>query len=99
MYSHITQSEPERGQTADELDAAILELLRQSPGQSAWWPDIRDRLPPATFWAKAQSLTRLVDTGQVHTVKVGGRDLITLGIVVPVRRPRSSRWGAACVRR
>jgi hypothetical protein len=74
--------------TADQLDAAILELLRQAPDESAWWAELRECLPESTYWQRVESLTRLVVTGEVNSVKVSGRNYVSLALTLPVRRPR-----------
>lgn len=68
--------------TADELDAAILDALRVTPDGCAWWADIRSQLPAPTFWPPIKSLVRLVEGGQVHATKIGGRDFICLAFTL-----------------
>jgi hypothetical protein len=78
--------------TADELDAAILAVLRASPDQMAWWADIRDQLPESTFWQRVESLTRLEGTNAVDVVKVDGRNYVALSLIPAYLRVR----GVAC---
>lgn len=68
--------------TADELDAAILAVLRATPEGCGWWAEIRSRLPASTFWQPIKSLVRLVEHGQVHTTRIGGRDFVCLAITL-----------------
>ncbi|UXA10759.1 hypothetical protein KXD97_22120 [Mycobacterium sp. SMC-8] len=68
--------------TADELDTAILDALHATPDGCAWWAEIRSQLPASTFWPPIKSLVRLVERGQVHTTKIGGRDFICLAITL-----------------
>lgn len=68
--------------TDDELDAAILAAIRESPGESAAWSVLREKLPAASLSRKASALVRLHTAGQVHAVKIGGRTYVSLPIHV-----------------
>ncbi|KUI11445.1 hypothetical protein AU192_01285 [Mycobacterium lehmannii] len=74
--------------TDAELDAAILDALRATPDGCGWWADIRSQLPDERFWPPITSLVRLIERGQVDTVKISGRDYVCLAIELPPRRPR-----------
>lgn len=72
--------------TEAEFDAAVLDALRATPDGCGWWADIRSQLPDERFWPRVCSLVRLVESGRVHTTKVGGRNMVCLAIELPPRR-------------
>lgn len=75
--------------TADQLDAALLELLQGTDGQSMPWRELRELLPDPRSWPRLQSLTRLVERGVVNTWKDDlGRNYVALAITLPTRPPR-----------
>ncbi|MGP4054137.1 hypothetical protein ACTWP6_04825 [Mycobacterium sp. 4D054] len=78
--------------TETELDAAILDALRATPDGCGWWADIRAQLPDDRFWPRIFSLVRLVESGQVHTTRIGGRDYLCLPVELPA--PRRGRTAA-----
>ena len=65
-----------------QLDAAILAALRESPSGSMPWATLRAQLPKARFWKPIEALVRLYEAGQVHVVKLDGRNYVGLPIVV-----------------
>ncbi|AQA05028.1 hypothetical protein BVC93_24425 [Mycobacterium sp. MS1601] len=67
---------------ADQLDAAILDALRQVDGEAAPWAALRAMLPEKRTSRTADALVRLVDSGQVHVVKVDGRNYVALSITL-----------------
>ncbi|MGV0645067.1 hypothetical protein ABQE44_16890 [Mycolicibacterium sp. XJ2546] len=71
--------------TPEQLDQAILAALHSTPDGCGWWRDLRKQLPESTFWPPVMSLVRLVEAGQVHATKIGGRDFVCLAIE-PQRR-------------
>jgi hypothetical protein len=64
--------------TDDEIDAAILAVLRRTGDELVSWAVIQ-RLVPGCFWCKATALLRLHDDGSVYLVKVRGRPYVCLG--------------------
>lgn len=68
--------------TDDELDAAILAALRESPGEFAAWSVLREKLPAASSSRTASALVRLHTAGHVHAIKLGGRTYVSLPIHV-----------------
>ena len=85
MMSTDTATHP----TADELDAALLALLQGTDGQSMSWRELRELLPDPRFWARLQSLTRLVERGAVDCWKDDqGRNYVALAVCLPAPRPR-----------
>lgn len=76
-----------------DIEAAILAELSRLSGASCVpvrWAAIRCRVP-GTFWAQVQALVRLVETGRVHHVKVGGTPYVWPADDIEVRlRARSA---------
>ena len=72
--------------TADQLDAAILEVLREAPGETMAWARLRNKLPDPRYWPRLRALTRLVETGAVDVSKDDrGRNYVALAPIVPPR--------------
>jgi hypothetical protein len=44
---------------------------------------LRDRLPPASNWAKAQALVRLHDARKLHAFKINGRNYVDTAVSLP----------------
>lgn len=70
----------------DELDAAILSVLRAAPGQSMWWSELRRQLPASGYWARVEALNRLDLAGRVHAFKVNGRTYVDLPLFANLHR-------------
>lgn len=82
-------TDTEYGVTADQLDAAILDILRSTEGETLPWRHLRKRLPEREFWPRLWSLTRLVERGQVEVWKDDrGRNYVCLSIPTPTRTTR-----------
>ncbi|MCV6965982.1 hypothetical protein BST27_29685 [Mycobacterium intermedium] len=68
--------------TPEQLDAAILAELAKANGQLLAWSTLRDRLPSASFWAKAEALVRLHDARKLHAFMIDGRTYVDTAITL-----------------
>lgn len=68
--------------TPEELDAAIMAVLKDFGGRVLAWPKLRDLLPASTYWDQVQSLVRLQQSGQLDVMKINGRNFVALPVTV-----------------
>jgi hypothetical protein len=52
--------------------------MRAAGGELMPWATLRDRLPPAGYWAKGEALVRLHEAGEICAFKVDGRTYVDL---------------------